>query len=581
MSTPVVVLETRSAAGSSWVQRNVLVNSWRFGDRVMERSVLKVGVLDPTGVVQFPRGTGVRLTVDSTVLFVGFVNSTTEARLGVDGSRRSDLECMDLHYLADKRVIANGYTDTTAGAIVQDIITNILADEGITAGTIETGARVRELTFNYITVANALTELAVRSGFYWRITPDGALDFREVEDPGGTAVDLETVALSDAISVKRHGQGYRNRQYVKGGTDLTEEQVEVQYGDGERRDFVVAFPLAVEPTVEVSRNGGAWAAQTVGVAGLQSGRQWTWAYRSPGLSHLNTETVLGTVDRVRITYIGVFDVVARVDDDAQQAAQALLDGGSGIVENVLTDVNSASRTDSFAQASELLEYYSQPGLTVRFATLQSGWASGQHRLITLAEAGITSQLALVTDVEVAGVDQHLRYVVTLEFGPLTGSWAAFFGNLQRQLEKLGEARGGEVESVTVLQQFTKTWTAVELPNIFYRQTPSGSLVPGSPLVPAFEPEDRVRYMSLYDGISNEVYRQAVTYQTGEDTDEVFTIVSVPTYAGVGTWTHVGWWGGYAATEALGTGQLVDQQALADEKTDVEAWQVEKTDTKWS
>jgi len=86
-------------------------------------------------------------------------------------------------------------------------------------------------------------------------------------------------------------------------------------------------------------------------------------------------------------------------------------------------------------------------------------------------------------------------------------------------------------------------------------------------------------MSWYDG-ATEIGRKEFTSQSGADTSEITTITVLGVNDAVGTFTHLGWWGGVAATSALGSGVEVDRQAFALVKTNVENIQVTKTDSEW-
>ena len=131
--------------------------------------------------------------------------------------------------------------------------------------------------------------------------------------------------------------------------------------------------------------------------------------------------------------------------------------------------------------------------------------------------------------------------------------------------------------------FYKSWLESATPNLFKTYYPSASTYPGGEIPFAFE--DRVRYMSLYDGDGDEFFRKAITSGTGLDPDdedadtECTTICFVNLTEGVGMVTSVGWWGGVTASASLGTGHELDKQSYIREKTNLESWLVRKYDTK--
>ncbi len=630
---------TRATAASEWTERDLLMDTVSISDTINERSTASLALLDRTGTLSFHRGEGVKLTLNNNTAFIGFIDKSNERRLGKSGHRTHDLELVDLHYLTDKRIVANAYQNETAGAIVRSFITEELAGEGVTAGIIEDGPTIRAQTFNYIPVADAIQRLATRSGFWWRVTPAGALDFASpitllavfagsttllsgdesllagasADDTStAPAVDLADVALADTINLTRRNTGYRNRQWIKGGRAETVAQVEIQTGDGEKRAFAVGFPLAKEPTIEVDRGGG-FLPEVVGVAGLQEGTEflWRWSFGSPVVSQYVAQPVLGATDRVRITYTGLFDVIAKVDDTPEQDNRSLVEGGTGIVESVLIDRTSTSQDDAFQLGGELVDYWKRQATAVRFAAryapdvvdaallvdsttttadssvvtadatgASADFTPGRTLNVTSGEHDLAGVAMLVQSVELFSRSGDPTAIVTLVGGPISGSWAQWFGSISRRLDAMDESRGGEAEVITTLESFSKLWTEAERPNIFYEAYPAADLYPGATLVPAFEHDQRVLFLSWYFG-GVELGRKAFTTQSGAETSEIATTVVLVTAEAVGNITELGWWGGQTATAALGSGVEVDRQAFVTTKTNIEQLQVVKTDTRWA
>lgn len=623
-------LYTRATAADAWIRRFARTDGVTIADAVNERSTATAIILDNTGLLMLDQGVGVLITLgdpltsettevtadatgytadyafspdDETVIFQGFIDKATERRVGVGGTREITIECADLHYLADKRVIVDAFTDTSAGDIVRALITSTLAAEGVTEGNVQDGPTVRAITFNYARASDALMDLAERAGYWWRINPDGTLDFAdplafltiwagsesvnagaESEQAGAIGgSDLPTLnvpaaALADTVNVARHSHGYRNRQWIRGGRSVTAPQTEVQFGDGEQRAFVLGFDIAAEPTISVSRAGGPFTAETVGEGGTQEGNQWSYRTGSNSVSQASTGTVLGEADRVRVVYTGFFDVVARVDDAPKQLARASVEGGSGIIESVLQDRTSTSADAAFQLAGELLSYWARPSVVVRFATRDSTFRPGQALAVSLPEAGLSSMGALVATVESFSVARDDRFIVTLVAGPIEGSWAQWFGALSRRIDKFADIAGGELEIVTILAQFEKDWTEVETPNIF-RETRAGTATASASTFPEFAIPDRVKYLAwIRDG--SEIGRKEFTTQTGASSDEIVTTTVVTAGEAVGSITEFAWFGGIQATSAIGSGLELDRQAYVRLKTDIEQLQVEKTDRKW-
>jgi hypothetical protein len=131
----------------------VLAGTMSIVDAINQRTTCTFHVVDVAGVQHFQQGMRLQVTDGSgTILFGGFVANAIESRPGSSSNTMLHaITGMDYHYLADKRIVATSYAaGTTCGAIVQDLITNWLASEGITVGGIQPGPALSgTVTYNY------------------------------------------------------------------------------------------------------------------------------------------------------------------------------------------------------------------------------------------------------------------------------------------------------------------------------------------------------------------------------------------------------------------------------------------------
>jgi hypothetical protein len=132
--------------------------------------------------------------------------------------------------------------------------------------------------------------------------------------------------------------------------------------------------------------------------------------------------------------------------------------------------------------------------------------------------------------------------------------------------------------LTTLQTFSKTWTNTEQPNIFAKTNPGPTLQPGSDTFPCFDDRTLVKYMSFFvDDV--EFFRKPIS-KTSTATGQIKTTVFLtPLEANNINITHVGWFGGSTVTDKLNTGILIDKQSFTFRKSDTQALQIDKTDTK--
>ena len=122
-------------------------NSWRKTNTPWESADFKWADDTPfPGTVSL--GDEVAIYDDEYLIFAGFIKNITIYE-DVPGQLFYNLSASDYTSLADKRIIAKVYTNELAGDIVNDIITILLASEGVIAGNINSGVMIKKAVFDY------------------------------------------------------------------------------------------------------------------------------------------------------------------------------------------------------------------------------------------------------------------------------------------------------------------------------------------------------------------------------------------------------------------------------------------------
>jgi len=557
---------------------SIQVDSLSIDDAIGERSVCSFTVIDSEN--HFEQGQPVEITDGATLLFAGFIDTSSEQKTIGSATALHVVRCADMHYLPDKRIIAKVYENELAGNIVKDLITEKLAAEGITEGTIQDGPTVVEAVFNYVTVSRAMESLAEKADFIWYVDYDKKLYFMARDTVAApwtaTAADMKT----DSISLERGNKQYRNTQYVKGGKDITDPITENKIGDGKTRAWVVGFPIAKEPALKLNITD--IAAADIGIRGVETGKRYYWSKGSNVISQDDNETLLVSSDTLEVTYRGEFDIIVKTYDQDEIEDRISVEGGSGIVEEVADESNTTTREAAFEIANAKLKKYGVIGQRLRFLTKRSGLFAGQILTVSLPGYGLNSAEMLIESVTIT-TEQNtvVWYDVSCAEGPEQQNWTKLFGDMAKRGKVLTVRENiGEDEVLVTLKEFDKTWLADTANNIFAELYPAADLYPGAAIYPSFEATDRVKYMELLDGSSDLIIRKTISKQTG--TTEILSIVYVSPVEANDTIATVRWYGGCAASETEATGVLVDEQSYSKTKTSLEALQINKTDTKgWS
>ena len=455
---------------------------------------------------------------NNVLTFSGYINQPQEQMQGFQPQLEVQVQCMDQHYLADKRVVAATFQNRSRSYIVAYLLNNILATEGVTLGAIfDEGAAYGTLypntsldpnttlypkgdfdigvtpnvVFAYCTVAAALDSLTAAASYggipyYWMIDENKKLwwvPYTYVTN--STLVDGTQIEyINNPCYVIRTNPAYRNTQYLIGGVAQTLQQTETRSGDSHATAFTMSYDLASKPTLTV--NPGS-VNQTVGVKGVSSGTQWYWAQGDPVISQDSSQPVLTSSQTLTAVYYGQYPNVILTQNVPQiQYAQAL-DGTTGIIEVVDTDPTIVDATTGYAYASQLLTRYAQQGVQIQFTTLTSGFAPGQLITVNLPQHGLYNASMLIE--HVIASDQtdsyNIWYTVYAVAGPYDVTWADFFIKMYAASQPSNSINVGVSNTLTILQDFTHTITASGTlnTNVYSCPVPNTSLHPNTTLYP--------------------------------------------------------------------------------------------------
>lgn len=337
--------------------------------------------------------------------------------------------CRSFNSIPARRRKAEAYTDTTSGAIVQDLITDVLTEEGITAGTIETGPTIARKVYDYRPCDEILDDQSELSGLTWRIDVDKALHF---EDRGSRSAPFDVTddnLVFSSIAFRFHRRDYRNAQYIRGGLTDTDSVEEVFVGNGETITFPLGYEISSITAVEVDTGGG-YAAATVGILNVDTGKDWYYTVGSNTITQDSGGTVLGATDMLKVTYVGRYPIISFARDDEEIAARAAVESGSGIYEDLFVDEEIDDQGVAFDVALGILRRRGELGTVVTYETFTAGLDVGMLQTITLSEHGFDDQV-LIDRVRVTDRgDDNLVYSISGVTNETDGGWAKFFRRLR-------------------------------------------------------------------------------------------------------------------------------------------------------
>lgn len=409
--TPTVV---NSGSYTIYLNRNSL-GTWQFGDvRISSRQRSRAEIAAAyAGGQPLPvdGDTVYKLDFDSDLtamtgrgkVFAGIVERVSEEYISQDKLQYS-VDCVDYSRHLDRQLVTEHYQGQTAGAIVQDILTRYCPE--FTAGTIDQGITIENISFDYKFPSDCLKTLANLCGNDWYVDYDKRVHFIATEN-NLAPFNFDNPANYTSLRVDIDLSQLRNRVYLRGGTMLSDNQTETFTGTGSQAIFYTRYrPRAAlingQEKLVITVNG---QAKSVGINGITdpatvdvivSYDDKTFTFRTPPANG----------DVVAITYRYEMPILVCVDDLSSQTV-------FGVYEHVLTDSGIKDRETAYRMAQAELAQYANPLVTAQATTYRDNLRSGQVITVTDALRGINQQF-LITRVTARTIDgQTLIYTVDM------------------------------------------------------------------------------------------------------------------------------------------------------------------------
>ena len=448
--------------------------------------------------------------------------------------------------------------------------------ESLVYNTVEDGPLISETIFNYVKTTEAIDSIAEIAGFIWNIDKNKKLWFTSK-----AAVTVPLIIDSSdmsSVSVDIGNVEYRNVQYIKGGTDITDPLTEYFKGDGVVRTWSVGFPLAKAPTVYLND-----VEATVGIRGLDEGKQYYWSKASNQISQDFSETLLISTDELKVVFQGQFDVVVVVSNNDEIERMSVLEGGAtGKIEQVTIDTTTTSRIAAFEIASSKIKKYAQISKVLNFKTRVDNFNVGMIITVTgLSEHGITDGDEFLINAMTSYYEGPIKwFALELVYGPEQQSWQKVFETMTNRNGNFNvRSNIKEDDVLTTLETNSRLWELTDGPNIFTEVYAATDIYPSTTLFPMFAFYDRIKYIELLDASSNVLVRKQVIKQEGEETGVITSTFYIDSTEGVGDIVSLNVYGGAYATQTNGSGVLHTNFALVKTKTSLEAIQIILTDTR--
>jgi len=348
-------------------------------------------------------GQYVEIDDGTTPLFRGWIWRIEERLIIGAGTTEAEVECVDLHHVAARRLLRANYSGWYLPNIINHIVTVGLSDEGITVtGSPPNQLIAGSLSFYYTPVAQALRQLADIAGCVWYIDHQKRLHFETFTARNATWQITDDNRDVYDLRVTRTLEDYRNKQWVRTEIpQLGDEWTESLFFPGPG-SWMVSTRWVVYQVYEISVGGVAKTIKAVDPSSEQppeSGYDfWHWI-GAGGIYNLDWQAPEGGA------YVDVryrpgdpweqqeygLKVIAEADDDEIQRMKGLT-GGSGLWE-AIEDTKAGVNPDGMvAIAQARLRRYARDGIRATAEIGRRDLEPGMRIVVNSSMFGISQAL---------------------------------------------------------------------------------------------------------------------------------------------------------------------------------------------
>lgn len=568
--------------GDNYYTDNLMENSLNITEQLNERSTCSFQ-LKTDFYCLIEKGMTValyeanELGVITKLHFAGVVNDSKYKDYYNQNVRIQSISCSDMHYYTDKRVWTRGFVNESCGAIVRQMIDEVLQEEGITIGQIDEGYNIPAISFSYKKCNEILNQLAELASFVWFVDYEGALHFVNAKD--ATLLDELIVTNDDvminSMTVTNKNNQYRNKQYIKGANAVTNTINQNFKGDGSTQSFTLGYRLADKPKICV--NGQYIAEDDIVLKGYNEKAKWYYEKNDAVILQNPSDTPLSSSSTLKVEYQGVYPIVAITDSRAEINRLYQLGAGTGLIEECDTETEINDLATAISTATGRLSKYCGNSYQVTFTTRSNRFKVGDKVAFDVDE--LKDNDYIIDKIDITDDITTIWYKITAVKGPLCDSWTRSFGKGLQHRPTMQLQDISETETVVLNHSFNKTWVLSDNPNIYKTLFPSDLKSPQDNVTPMFNPSERVSFMEVIDVNDKVLVRNIKSVQTDPEKNTIYTYFYIDPFDAVGQWAKVRFYGGHNATFTHGSGVLIEECLIDITKTQIEGVQITRTDIK--
>lgn len=365
------------------------------------------------------------VTRNGTKLFAGYITEIAYTKLG--GSIvKLRLECIDYTRILSRKLVVEGYEDMTDKAIIEDIVSKYCQGTGITTTNVVEGITINQITFNYMSPAQCLSQICALTGRNWYLDYDKDIHyFALTTSPAPFNIDSDNNEYYD-LEINKNNSNIKNRVYVRGGKYESDEVNFSQVADGEQVVFLIPDEL-VEYSWTLKVNT---VEKSLGIKNIDKADMWDYLVNIREKYFecaLAGTPVAGTV--MSLDYKYYIPVLVAVSD--KESIEEI-----GVYEYAIFDSNITNVQQARDRAQAELTDYANTLVDGRFYTKTNGFVAGQYININLSEMAVNANYLVQKVVARSLGGGEFEYAITIASAKKIGILNFLIGLLEKDKDAL-------------------------------------------------------------------------------------------------------------------------------------------------
>ena len=331
-------------------------------------------------------------------IFGGVITGIEESfTSGSDRILNYSVTCKDNTHFLERKLVLERYDNMSVQDIISALVTKYSSD--FTIVNVGCSMMVKTISFNRITMSDAIQKLAEMTNYSWYVDYDKDIHFFAKNDEPApfNLTDTSDNYIFDSLVIRDDISQLRNKVTITGGESEGNSRTEKLSGDGIKLIFPLATKFSKMPTIKV--NG---VSKIIGADYIsdEATHDCFWSYGQKYIRFKDTTIPSNADSNIELIGIPLYPIIVEVNDPTSM-------GTNGTYEFAKDKKDIKSQDEAIEYAKSELKAYASTIKEAEFETNTPGLRSGQTITINSTLRSLTNEAFLIQSVKFSMVSKNV------------------------------------------------------------------------------------------------------------------------------------------------------------------------------